>query len=317
MAKEEQSAVITFQGMCDASAAVELSGGRFLVASDEDNIFQVFNSRNGGHYEQEIDFGHFLNLKHPSNEADVEASATLNGVTFWMGSHGRSGTGEMKWRRHQFFATTIIDHGDQVVVKQVGISYTGLMVDLLQCIWFRKLTEERLAPEQIATLAPKVAGAVNIEGLTAWQDGLLIGFRNPIVNGQALTVPLLNPMDVVLNGAHCQFGEPIFFGLNGRGVRSIDYWTARGFYIIASGSYDAVKDFEFYTWTGKITDKPEKIVVDSLEGLNPEAVVTYDANASDFLVISDDGGEEAPNEKSKCKDLPKEQQKFRGMWISA
>jgi len=309
------SAVMTFQGMCDASAAVALADNRFLVASDEVNIFQVYNSNHGGAYEQEIDFGHFLNLPHPSNEADVEASASLNGVTYWLGSHGRNSAGELRWQRHQFFATTIVDHGDLVVVKQFGISYTGLITDLLQCHWFRHLTSERLDPAVIADLSPKVYGAVNIEGLTSWQNGLLIGFRNPIPDNKALLVPLLNATDVVLNGAHAQYGDPIYFDLNGRGIRSIDYWPARNLYIVASGSFDGVKDCEFFTWSGNRADPPQLINLGSLGDLNPEAVVTYDGNAKSFFVLSDDGGDKISSNK-KCKDLPEGQQKFRGLWLN-
>ena len=222
--------VQTHRGMSDASAAIPLKDGRFLVASDEENIFQVFNSTASGLFEQEIDFSHFLNNRHKSHEADIEACAQLNGMVFWLGSHGRSAAGEMKWSRHQLFCTKVFDQNDAVVVKQIGISYSGLLVDLLQCQWFRKLTTERLDPTVDGGLAPKVLGAVNIEGLTSFGEGqLLIGFRNPIPKNKALLVPFLNPLDVVMHGAHAIFGEPITLDLNGRGVRSIDFLAGAKF----------------------------------------------------------------------------------------
>ena len=73
---------------------------------------------------------------------------------------------------------------------------------------------------------------------------------------------------------------------------------------MASGSFDTTKDFEFFSWSGDRLDKPKKIKLDSLDGLNPEAVVLFPGNSDEFLAVSDDGGEAFPGEVSKNKNLP-------------
>ena len=48
-----------FTGMCDASAAVAIDAGRFIVANDEDNILRVY-ARGGGAPLSEFDVSEFL-----------------------------------------------------------------------------------------------------------------------------------------------------------------------------------------------------------------------------------------------------------------
>ncbi len=72
--------------------------------------------------------------------------------------------------------------------------------------------------ESAAQLTPKSRGALNIEGLCATPDQpLVIGFRNPIPQGKALLVPLLNP-DEVIGGRPAQLGEPKQLDRNGLGI---------------------------------------------------------------------------------------------------
>lgn len=312
---EALSTVIVHHGMADASAAEPLKNGRFIIAGDEFNSFQVYDANKSDSCIQEFDFNSFINIKSPKHEADIEASAELDGITYWISSHGRNGKGELKWHRHQFFATRIKDDGTSVSVEQIGDSYTGILIELLRYDWFQELTKERLDPAPNENLAAKSEGAVNIEGLASTKDGLLIGFRNPIVEGKALLVPLKNPEVVVRRGSHPQFGEPIYLDLGGRGIRSIDYWQARNLYIISSGSYDKVKDFDFYTWTGNASDKPRLIDIGERNIVNPEAVVLWPEKNHEFLVVSDDGAEACPGENSPNKDLARDQQEFRTMWV--
>lgn len=308
--------IIKHKGMADPSASIGLSNGRFLTAGDEFNLFQVYDANKKGKWLEELDFSSFVNTKHPNKEADIEGCAKAGNLVYWISSHGRNGHGELKWRRHQLFATHIKDHGDRTTIKQVGISYTGLLTDLLQLSWFRKLTHERLDPEPDKTLSAKSRGAVNIEGLSASPNGLYIGFRNPLYEGKAVVVELQNPEDVVTNGEHAVFGSPIYLDLNGRGIRSLDYWPERNLYIVSSGSYDAVKDFEFFTWApDERNSSPKKIDIGSLDGLNPESIVTFDGDASNVLIISDDGAEEAPGDNSPNKDKDPEEQTFRTFWV--
>lgn len=307
---QQTAKTIKHSGMSDASAAEPLLNKRFIVAGDEFNVFKVYDAMNAGPPQIEIDFNKLLGIKNPKHEADIEGSARLNNLVYWIGSHARNGAGELKWKRHQFFATEIIDDGENVEVRQYGTAYTGLIVELLRYHWFQKLTLERLDPQPDPKLAAKCLGSINIEGLAAFEDGLLLGFRNPIPDNQALLIPFINPHEVIRSGAHPQFEKPIRLDLGGRGIRSIDYSETRNQYIITSGSFDTVSDFEFFSWSGP-GHEPTKLNIET--GLNPEAIVIFD-DLAEFLVISDDGGEQAPGENSPFKDIPEDEQEFRTEW---
>lgn len=309
---QKTAKIIKHSGMSDASAAEPLLNRRFIVAGDEFNVFKVYDAMKPGPAQVEIDFNNLLGIKNPKHEADIEGSARLDNLVYWISSHARNGDGELKWKRHQFFATEIVDDGQNVKVIQHGTSYTGLIVELLRYHWFQKLTLERLDPEPKPQLAAKCLGSINIEGLATFEDGLLLGFRNPIPDNEALLVPLVNPRDVITDGAHPQFEKPIRLDLGGRGIRSIDYSNSRKEYIITSGSFDTGSDFEFFRWAGP-GYKPEKLPIET--NLNPEAIVIYDDTPLDLLIVSDDGGEEAPGENSPYKNVPKEEQEFRTEWF--
>ena len=49
---------------------------------------------------------------------------------------------------------------------------------------------------------------------------MFIGFRNPVPQGKALVVPLLNPREVV-HGQRAQPGESVLLDLAGRGTASV------------------------------------------------------------------------------------------------
>src|SRR5436190_1450267 len=72
-----------------------------------------------------------------------------------------------------------------------------------------------------AKKAPKEEGGLNIESLCAVGETLYIGFRNPIPNGKALIVPLVNPSAVVDEGKPAQLGKPILIDLGGLGLRDM------------------------------------------------------------------------------------------------
>ena len=99
---------------------------------------------------------------------------------------------------------------------------------------------------------PKEPDALNIEGLSATAEGhLLIGFRNPVPNGKALLVPLLNPNEAI-DGQSPRFGDAIQLDLGGLGIRDIE-WTGQAFFIIA-GSFEGGHKSKLYRWNGPGTN---------------------------------------------------------------
>ncbi len=299
--------VVVFQGMCDASGAVALDDGRFAVADDEENVVRIYDGRRGGLPVGVVDLSEALELergkkKYP--ETDIEAATQLGPLSFWLTSHGRKSSGKLDESRFRFFATEIGRDGRHVRV--VGRPYTRLLEDLLGA--------PQLVPFDLAAasaLPPKASGGLNIEGMTAMEDGrsVLIGFRNPVPDGKALLVPLLNPVEVV-EGTPASFGDVRLLDLGGRGVRSISWW--RGRYLLIGGAIDGTGTSKLFVWTPDQA-RPSAVQGVDFNGLNPEGFVTAE-EAEEILVLSDDGGVMVAGVECKRQRDPA-LKTFRGLWI--
>jgi hypothetical protein len=296
-------------GMCDASGAVPISSNLFAVASDEDNILRIYRNDQPGRPVKEFDLNAFLGVQGHSLEADLEGAARIGDRAFWIGSHGRNVNGKERLNRHRLFATDIHGSGAELTLTPVGQPYCRLLDDLLAD---QRFTRFHLA--EAAGHAPKEAEALNIEGLSATPEGhLLIGFRNPVPDGKALLIPLLNPNEVI-QGKGARFDAAIQLELHGLGIRDMA-WHA-GTYIIIAGSYHGGGHFRLYRWAGPGA-KAERLRVDHLDDYHPEALIIYpDRGPREFQVLSDDGTLLIDN--CPCKDLVDPNRRtFRSFWVAA
>lgn len=289
---------VIFEGACDASGAVALDARHFAVADDEDNVIRVYDVRRGGAPLREFDLSPAIPQK---PEADFESATRVGNEAYFLSSHGRSKKGVFKEERLVFFSTNVPAAGHEVSV--VGEPYGGLVDALVR--------DERFAPYGLRSgtdLAPTVEGGINIEGMTATPRGsLLIGFRNPIPQKQALLFELLNPQQVPW-GDEPKFSAPLTLSLGGRGIRALSHW--HGEYLIAAGPVDSGTS-RLYRWAGP-GNEPRPVDLD-LDGFNPEAFFTPEER-DEFLVISDDGTQivgAKPCKKLKDDDL----KGFRARWI--
>ncbi len=300
------SAVMTYRGPCDASAAVALDAAHFVVAGDEDNTLRVYRH---GRPEPvgEAPLAAFLGTG--DKESDLEAAAAVGKRIYWIASHGRNSKGKLRPDRQRFFATDI-DLSAPPVLTPAGTPYRGLLDDLAGAPTLAGL---RLG--EAAQLAPEAPGGLNIEGLAAMPDGsLLVGFRNPVPNGRALLVPLLNPADLVgaVSERKARFGEPMLLELLGRVVRSIDRaLDGRGYWIVAGPASDAGA-FTLYRWSGQSKDAPQIVDSSELVGLRPEALFELPGGGG-LQILSDDGG--VVTNGRACKDRPMSAQGFRGIAV--
>ena len=312
LSTEEESQLtgeVLFEGMCDASGAVALSATRLIAADDEDNVLRVYDADRGGAPLSSVDISEAVGvpLKGKRNprypEVDLEAATRLADHAYWLSSHGRNKKGKLKDERLKFFATTIAEHGDDIEV--LG-TYDYLLDDLLSDARY-----DAFELDVAAELPPKAPGGLNIEGMTAAvEGGVLIGFRNPVPDGLALVVPLVNPEAIVDDpeGTGARFGDPIRLALGGQGIRSLSWW--RGRYLIIAGDYGEGGVSSVYTWDGQ--SQPERVDVD-LAGYNPEGFFSPE-DRDEILLLSDDGSvviDDVP-----CKELEDhERRAFRGRWL--
>lgn len=304
-------------GICDASGSVAIDKHRFIVGNDEDNILRVYSADKSGESLEIIDIDSYFPNKSLGEEVDIEGAAKLNGIIYWITSHGRNKKGERQEKRHQFFANQITD-SSKPVITQVGKSYTQLVFkDMLQDSRLKKYNIEKAE-----TLAPKEKGGLNIESLTATPEGeLLIGFRNPIPKGKALLFPLKNSLELIQQSedkVNASFDAPIEIDLEGLGIRSIEYWEAYKGYLIVAEAYDSSDEFGLYWWSGNVQEKPQKIELTNLPNqFRPESVLFYPHQKDRFQLLSDDGAiirvDNTPCKK--IKDVTNPNKYFRSVWV--
>ncbi|MHC5190910.1 MAG: DUF3616 domain-containing protein [Planctomycetota bacterium] len=308
-----------FYYAADASAAVALDSERFIMSDDEHNYLQVYcwdQPESEPNKATDISSALTLDTEHP--EADIEGATWFNNRIFWIGSHGRNKDGKYWESRYNFFATTIAPDGSATVD---GV-YDNLIDALIQYdqIWNLGLEAAigtaggHIKKNPIPDLAPKVNG-LNIEGLCTTADGtkMLIGFRNPRPNGDALVIPLANPEAVVLTGADPNFEDPIFIDLDDLGIRSMEYSPSLGEYLIIAGSHKGGIDEPIqylYNYDFAVQDR-DKLATFS-DNVTPEAMFQF-PDANEINLLSDDGTRiiDTPSGPVENKDLPREQRIFR------
>jgi Protein of unknown function (DUF3616) len=295
---------------CDSSGSLAVDCQHFMVADDEQNMISIYRSNADGHAIKANDINDYF-TPNDGKEVDIEGSAALHDQVFWITSHGTNREGVARPKRQQFFATKINTASWELA--QVGHSYTQLLADLIAD---QRLQKYNLAAA--AQIAPKQPGGLNIEGLAATpKQQLLIGFRNPIVDGRALLVKLKNPQDLVLDPlARAKFGKPIELHLGGLGIRSMEYWPQLQQYIIVAGAFDGSDKFALYLWSGDRSSSPQLLQVQLPTDFRPEGIVLYTDQPHQVQLISDDGTV-IRDGQTACKDLQSSQHKyFRSLWLT-
>lgn len=296
--------VMIFSGAVDGSAAVTAGTNHFIAATDEDNVLRLY-AREGGAPLQAFDMSSFLAVDPAFPETDIEGAARIGQRAYWITAHARDKHGRVQSSRQRLFATDMITKGASVELSPAGQPYTNLLHDLT--------TAEVLRPFDLAGAAqrlPEDPGGFNIEGLAATPEGhLLIGFRNPVPNGRALLVPLLNPADII-NGKPAVIGQPVLLDLGGLAIRDLALW--QGEYLIVAGPHDGRGASKLFRWAGGDA-RPQPVSSATLKGLNPEAVIVYpDKGLVEVQLLSDDS--------SKQNDFPAgpkgaAKKRFRAVWM--
>jgi hypothetical protein len=131
---------------------------------------------------------------------------------------------------------------------------------------------------------------LNIEGL-AWDPGkqrLLLGLRAPVIDGQALLVP------VSLGEADAQFtrenlrvaGETVRLPLDGAGIRSIEFDDVTGRFRIITGASlnDETLDFKVVEWDG-VPGSALVTIAGYDRRLKPEGFVRADIETGSMSVL--------------------------------
>jgi len=312
---------LEYAGVCDASAAAIIDDAHFIVGNDEDETLALYVS-DGSSATAVQTFNFASNLRsNIDQECDIEDAARLGNRIYWITSHGRSKKGKLRENRYRLFATDIV-HASPELQLDWGGRYDRLVQDMLDVSsWDHPdapATRETIAliaraskleEEKVAELEPKSAG-LNIEALAVGpgQEGLLIGFRNPLREGKALVLHLKNP-DALLagKGERARFSDPIYVDLGGMGLRSMDYDPVRELYFIIGGPQGNGGPFNLFRWNGTADHSPELVMdLPYAKGSYPEALLVQDR---EIHVFNDEGKRRI--DKRKCKKVSIEDKSFR------
>jgi hypothetical protein len=263
-----------YHGMSDASAAVSFGKNLFAVADDENNVLRVYKIDHTSRPVYSFDLTSLISPAPDYPEADIEGAAMVGNRAYWITSHGRSRSGQMRESRYRFFATSVNVSNDGITIAPVGIPCSSLIHEMIKSQTTRflplktitRLDVEKLKKKERKKLAPKKEG-LNIEALCAAPDGktLYIGFRNPLFSNSsasekmAIIVPLNNPRQVIEKGLLPTFGSPILLSLDGLGIRSMEYSHFHKSYFIIAGPQNERSDFALYRWSGKREEQPKRL----------------------------------------------------------
>ena len=277
-----ETPAVTFTHMADASAGEWLGHGLFVAASDEDNVLRVYRLPQGGAPVAAWDLSPLMALDKKSPEMDIEGSAKIGDVIYWITSHAPNKEGKPRPNRRRFFATRVAATNGIPLFQLVGKPVSALMDGLS--------SDPRYAPFDLTAAAlrpPKTPGSLNIEALCDTPaGGLLIGFRSPVPDGKALLAPLENPAETAA-GKPPRFGAPVQLDLGGDGVRAM----ARdgGTYLIVSGSPLRGGTPRLFRWEGG-RSVPQPVPLELPADATPEALLMCEQNGKPrLLALSDDG----------------------------
>ena len=112
-----------------------------------------------------------------------------------------------------------------------------------------------------------IEGGLNIEGIAVDPDPrhprVLLGLRGPVLNGNALIVPLKQRDRVApLSLENLEMDEPnaIQLNLNGQAIRDLEYDPSLRAFLIISGAPETEKktDFALWTWNGEANQAREE-----------------------------------------------------------
>ncbi len=273
--------ILSQHGCRDGSAGAVLDAAHFLVANDEDSVLRIYSREGSLHPLKTVDFRKFLGLKRKDAEADIEGLARIGSVIYAIASHSRSKNGKKRKERRQFFALRYSNQNGELRLIPHGQPYTKLLEALASNTVLREIDFARAAGK-----AGNRRDGLNIEGLASTpESGLLIGFRAPLLENDALLVPLLNPAEVVAGTAPPQFAPPKRVSLGGAGIRGIARQGKT--YFLATEAARQKNAPQLFHWDGT-AKHPARILVSLPKSLNPEAVLLF-PNPPEIHLLSDDG----------------------------
>ena len=125
----ERADILTFPGICDASAAVAIDEKTIIVGDDERQWLSIYDLRT----QQLLDkiplpfhSGDDSGETDGRREADIEGATIFKGRIVWITSHGRNKSGKVRPDRYRLFASHAIDSRDGKAAQAFSSSFNGV-----------------------------------------------------------------------------------------------------------------------------------------------------------------------------------------------
>lgn len=259
-------------GRFEASGVVHVPGSDGVLFVDDDRTEEVFFMRLGADRKQA---GAISAVKFAANIIDLEG-ITTDGTHFYIvGSQSKPTGGDLTGlARFKFDAKAqrVVDTQSIAGLK----SFLAGNVDELRGMQDKSYED----------------GGINVEGI-AWdpkRTRLLLGLRSPVVDGQALVVPLKlrDPKGAFsLENVEVEGRKAIRLPLGGAGIRSIEFDEASNAFrlITGAGPNSEKMDFKLWEWSGN-GEPPSLRETDTFDRrLKPEGVTRVSSGAQNFIFI--------------------------------
>jgi hypothetical protein len=213
---------------------------------------------------------------------DLEGVAVDNdGYVYAITSHSRTNKGKRQRKREQLIRFRV--QGNRLVEHEL---YLGL----------GEYIEKTGLLQQAARSKHNGKLKINIEALSFDKDKkrLLIGFREPQIDGKSVIAVLENPQGIFENNEEPRISdELILLDLNGGGLRSLVYDAHLDGYLLTNEIKDNHKKLRSHVWfwdgntenKAQHVDLPGMINMTNFEGITPVTV----SGEPRVLIISDDG----------------------------
>ncbi len=273
-AKTGNKTVMTkFKNIYEASGVQQIADGRVVIIEDEKTRairnMLTFVSENTVQ-EDPLRFSHqSKRIKTKLNDLEGIAVDGDDNV-FAITSHSRSVKGKLKHSRGRLVRFKIKGN---LITNFEGVETLGT------CI------RNKIGINEI-----------NIEAISfdADRKKLLIGLREPLIEGKSLIVVLENPNAIFDHHEEPKISDHMFrLDLNGGGIRAMDFDQKLGGYLLVNEIKNTERKIrsKFWFWTGTGTDKPRKVTILEMENVkNIEGISSVRINGEPrILVVSDDG----------------------------
>ncbi|MGB5717902.1 MAG: Pycsar system effector family protein [Gammaproteobacteria bacterium] len=272
-----------FDHIYEPSGVEQLPDGRLVIIEDEPSrALRIASLKDDGSIVENRILDEFLIKSFRRKLDDLEGVTVDNdGYAYAITSHSRTGKGKELRDREQLIRFRV--EGNRLVEHD---SYRGL----------GEYIEKTGLLKQAARSKHNGKLDIDIEALSFDKDKehLLIGFRDPQIDGKSVIAVLENPQGIFENDEKPRISDDfILLDLDGGGIRSLVYDPHLDGYLLSNEVAGDGKKMQsrIWFWDGDAghdaqhVELPGLINMTNLEGITPVTV----AGKSRILIISDDG----------------------------